>query len=156
MARYIISASCNPYHARYHHTAEVVLEWNGASPTKWIHQEFGSLKEANSALLDLLCETVAEAPEYHAMPANWGLAVAKLKNSEFNVHSFKDGTKSFQDDVVTYSTEILDPDPEVIAYRQGDEWVVNEGGYIRLLGWTVRTRKQVRECCEGKKVIFAK
>ncbi len=107
MARYVITAYCNPYHSRCFHHGEEVVKRDGATPVKWIHKEFSSLKEANEELFGYLCNVVADSPVYYPMPFNWGLAVARLGDSEFNVRSFGDGTKSFQDDVVTYSTEVL-------------------------------------------------
>lgn len=44
---------------------------------------------------------------------------------------------------------------KAIVYRQGNAWIANINGYLRTLGYWVKTKKQVREALEDYEVEFA-
>lgn len=44
---------------------------------------------------------------------------------------------------------------KAIVYRQGNNWIANINGYLRTLGYWVKTKKQVREALEDYEVEFA-
>lgn len=52
--------------------------------------------------------------------------------------------------------EIDNMEQTIIAYKNGSNWEVNNNGYVYQLPYWVKTKKQVREYFEGKKVEFAK
>lgn len=44
---------------------------------------------------------------------------------------------------------------QVIVYKQGSNWVINNNGYISNLPYWVKTKKQVREHLSDFDVVFA-
>jgi hypothetical protein len=48
---------------------------------------------------------------------------------------------------------------EIIAYKQGGNWIINVDGYLTELHYSVRSKKDVRMYCEWNypscKVVFA-
>lgn len=47
---YIIVASCDPYHAKFHWHGQRVLKYDGPTPVEWVAGEFDTEEEAKSAL----------------------------------------------------------------------------------------------------------
>jgi 3-dehydroquinate dehydratase len=51
---------------------------------------------------------------------------------------------------------------EIIVYREGGNWVANDGGYLRTLHYSIQSKQQVVDFLENDwpdrdvKVIFAK
>lgn len=56
MKKYIITANCNPYHAKFYYNGERVLRYNGCTPVEWVADDnfgdgFSSEEAAASALM---------------------------------------------------------------------------------------------------------
>ena len=59
MKTYRITASCNPYHARFHYHGGRVLKRDGATPVKWVIEDGITEKEALQRLWEFACEDAA-------------------------------------------------------------------------------------------------
>lgn len=100
-----------------------------------IIEEGITLEDANKLLMEI-CQ---EHCDYY-MP-NWGLMVANPNDNVQGIGTHEDGTRFFDTDGYVFSVE---PEfEEVIAYKQGSEWVVNVGGYVKQMHYSIKTRKDV-------------
>lgn len=74
--------------------------------TSYVVDEFDNLKDANKALLDKFNEFADDEGKYFP---NWGLAVSWKGHLSLNaIRTFDDGTRSFNYDVYTYSTKLVE------------------------------------------------
>lgn len=56
MKTYRITASCNPYHAKFHYNGQRVLKRDGATPVKWVIEDGLTEDEALQRLWEFACE----------------------------------------------------------------------------------------------------
>lgn len=88
--KYRITCTTDPYHAsrcaRY--KGREILEWNGATPVKWVHDDYSglgfTLKEVRQALMSLAYEDAERAGE-------------KIHHKYFSMY--------YKSDVFTYEAE---------------------------------------------------
>ena len=71
MKTYRITASCNPYHARFHYHGGRVLKRDGATPVKWVIEDGMTEEEALQKLWGFACE------DCERNYANWSRANAE-------------------------------------------------------------------------------
>lgn len=59
MKTYRITASCNPYHAKFHYNGQRVLKRDEATPVKWVIEDGLTEDEALQRLWEFACEDCA-------------------------------------------------------------------------------------------------
>lgn len=126
MKKYIITAACNPYHARTHYNGERVLKMNMTTPVKWVMEDAygdGLTLEQAQDILDSyanqlsddvsyiddewLKQMVAEAKEYDDvdLDTSW----YKGEGWYANEHQvYKRGDMYLRDDVMDYAIEEME------------------------------------------------
>jgi DNA-binding XRE family transcriptional regulator len=140
-AIYRIVASCNPYNSRTHHHGEEVLERDGVTPIRWVHDDnFGHLftkEEAQEKLLGYAREyfsehgdaqefgSIEEVKSYYEaaeIPEDeWDLAWYKgagFYNNDEPV--FLVGDMKYEEDVMTWSIEEAEGRWAVRDYEAGN------------------------------------
>jgi DNA-binding XRE family transcriptional regulator len=141
-AIYRIVATCNPYNSRTHHHGEEVLERDGATPIRWVHDDnFGHLftkEEAQQKLLEYAREYYMEhgdAQEFESIDevkeaykaceipeAEWG-DFSWWKGAGFyhqEVPVFLVGDWKYEQDVMTWSIEEAEGRWAVRDYEAGN------------------------------------
>lgn len=106
MKTYRISASCNPYHARFNYNGQRVLKRDGATPVKWVMEDGLTEEEALQRLWEFACE------DCESNYANW---------SREDAESIEDMAKMLADDESN--------DLTIEAARECFGWFKGEGIY---------------------------
>lgn len=126
MKKYIITASCNPYHARCHYNGQLVLKYDMATPVKWVADDFYgqglSLDEAMD-ILDCYANQLNDDTSYmdddyvqqfaaevledtgEVLDTTWFKGAGWYEN---NVLVYKRGDMGLEDDVMYYAIEEMD------------------------------------------------
>ena len=126
MKKYIITASCNPYHARCHYNGQLVLKYDMATPVKWVADDFYgqglSLDEAMD-ILDGYANQLNDDTHYENDESVQSWAAELLETDgvvldttwfkgagwyENNVLVYKRGDMGLEDDVMYYAIEEMD------------------------------------------------
>lgn len=106
MKTYRITASCNPYHARFHYHGGRVLKRDGATPVKWVIEDGMTEEEALQKLWGFACE------DCERNYANW---------SRENAESIEDMAQELAEDEAN--------DLTIEQARELFDWFEGEGIY---------------------------